>query len=228
MVKHAKWKSRREPLEGVHARDFDLLAEIENAKIYEAKVRKLAYPEEEDFEGYEDSETEKTNKPNSINGNPNPSCVTREQMMQRLRKKIEMLFGNNRDDGDDKKKKRKASKAKELKRVKRQKKVKRENRKVAERELWKAAAKRAMGVEAYDNPSKPKQSMKKETRRNEKSREKWKERVETREKFKEERHQKRRNNIAAKVKVKKLRKIAKTKLVMLHSRSCCNLYFTFS
>jgi len=58
--------------------------------------------------------------------------------------------------------------------VKRQKKVKRENRKVAERELWKAAAKRAIGVEAYDNPSKPKQSMKKETRRKEKSREKWK------------------------------------------------------
>ncbi|XP_070046983.1 uncharacterized protein YGR130C-like [Nicotiana tomentosiformis] len=28
MVKHAKWQSRREALEGVHARDFDLLAEI--------------------------------------------------------------------------------------------------------------------------------------------------------------------------------------------------------
>jgi len=55
MVKHANWKSRREPLEEVHARDFDLLAEIENAKIYEAKARKLAYPEEEDFEGCEDS-----------------------------------------------------------------------------------------------------------------------------------------------------------------------------
>nr|XP_016474531.1 PREDICTED: protein PXR1-like [Nicotiana tabacum] len=172
-------------------------------------------------------------------------------MMQRLRKKIEMLFGNNRGTGKNNKpnshrvennakskkrkrsewqgnrKKRKASKAKELKRVKRQKKVKRENRKVAERELWKAAAKRAMRVEAYDNPSKPKQSMKKETRRNEKSREKWKERVETREKFKEERHQKRRNNIAAKVKVKKLRKIAKTKPVMLQSLFYIFLVFYF-
>ncbi|XP_070036504.1 interactor of constitutive active ROPs 3-like [Nicotiana tomentosiformis] len=51
MVKNAKWKSRRDALEGVHAQNFDLLAEIENAKIYEAKSRKLAYPQEEDSEG---------------------------------------------------------------------------------------------------------------------------------------------------------------------------------
>ncbi|XP_070045043.1 uncharacterized protein [Nicotiana tomentosiformis] len=33
MVKHTKWQSRREALEGVHARDFDLLVQIENADI---------------------------------------------------------------------------------------------------------------------------------------------------------------------------------------------------
>ncbi|XP_019223755.1 PREDICTED: golgin subfamily A member 6-like protein 22 [Nicotiana attenuata] len=107
------------------------------------------------------------------------------------------------DDNNKKKRNRKVSKVKELERVKR------ENRKVAVRELWKATAKRAMGVKVYDNPSKLKQSMKKEKRRNEKSREKCKERVDNREKLKEERQPKRRNNIAAKVKVKKMRKIAK-------------------
>jgi len=54
MVKHAKWQSRREALEGVHAQNFDLLAEIETAKIYEAKIRKMAYPEE-DSEGSKES-----------------------------------------------------------------------------------------------------------------------------------------------------------------------------
>ncbi|XP_033515135.1 GRIP domain-containing protein RUD3-like [Nicotiana tomentosiformis] len=33
MVKHARWQSRREGLEGVHVQNFDVLAEIENAKI---------------------------------------------------------------------------------------------------------------------------------------------------------------------------------------------------
>nr|XP_016439888.1 PREDICTED: uncharacterized protein LOC107765724 [Nicotiana tabacum] len=38
MVKHARWKSQREALEGVHAQNFDILAEIENAKLCEAKA----------------------------------------------------------------------------------------------------------------------------------------------------------------------------------------------
>ncbi|XP_070045333.1 uncharacterized protein [Nicotiana tomentosiformis] len=62
MVKHARWQSRREALEGVHAQNFDILAEIENAKTYKAKAQKLAYPEEDsggseesgEFDGGED------------------------------------------------------------------------------------------------------------------------------------------------------------------------------
>ncbi|XP_070055438.1 uncharacterized protein [Nicotiana tomentosiformis] len=55
IVEHTKWQSRREALEGVHARGFDLLPEIENAKVFEAKAKKLAYPEEEDSDGSKDS-----------------------------------------------------------------------------------------------------------------------------------------------------------------------------
>ncbi|XP_070037087.1 uncharacterized protein [Nicotiana tomentosiformis] len=54
MVKHARWQSRREAIEGVHAQSFDILAKIENAKECEAKAWKLAYPEE-DSEGSEES-----------------------------------------------------------------------------------------------------------------------------------------------------------------------------
>ncbi|XP_070052696.1 uncharacterized protein [Nicotiana tomentosiformis] len=53
-VKHARWQSRKEALEGVHAQNFDVLAENKNAKIYEANARKLAYLEE-DSEGSEES-----------------------------------------------------------------------------------------------------------------------------------------------------------------------------
>nr|XP_016444682.1 PREDICTED: tropomyosin-like [Nicotiana tabacum] len=56
LVEHMKWKSRREALEGIRAQGFDLLVEIENAKISEAKARKLAYLEEEDSEGSEESD----------------------------------------------------------------------------------------------------------------------------------------------------------------------------
>ncbi|XP_070037175.1 uncharacterized protein [Nicotiana tomentosiformis] len=55
MVKHMGWQSRRETLEGVHAQSFDVLAEIENAKICEDKARKMAYPEE-DSEGSDGGE----------------------------------------------------------------------------------------------------------------------------------------------------------------------------
>ncbi|XP_070039653.1 uncharacterized protein [Nicotiana tomentosiformis] len=62
MVDHARWKAR-EALEGVHAQDFDILAEIENAKAEEARARKLAFYEEDseslsESEGGEDPEGE--------------------------------------------------------------------------------------------------------------------------------------------------------------------------
>ncbi|XP_070047066.1 uncharacterized protein [Nicotiana tomentosiformis] len=63
MVDHARWEARREALEGVHAQGFDILAEIENAKVEEARARKLAFPEEDsesltESEGREDPEDE--------------------------------------------------------------------------------------------------------------------------------------------------------------------------
>lgn len=46
MVDHTRWEARRKSLEGFHAQGFDILAKIENAKVEEARARKLAFPEE--------------------------------------------------------------------------------------------------------------------------------------------------------------------------------------
>lgn len=124
----------------------------------------------------------------------------------------EIEFGKvkiGEDDKQGKKKKRKMSKAKELERLKRLEEVKKENPKVAEKQSWKAAVDRAMGVKVHDNPRLLKESMKREKKRKEKSTEKWKDRVESREKLKEERQQKRRENISGRIHEKKMRKIAK-------------------
>ncbi|XP_070054861.1 uncharacterized protein [Nicotiana tomentosiformis] len=51
MIEHMKLQSRREALEEVHARGFDLLAKIEDAKVLEAAARKLPYPEESEDSG---------------------------------------------------------------------------------------------------------------------------------------------------------------------------------
>ncbi|CAN4078537.1 unnamed protein product [Withania somnifera] len=123
----------------------------------------------------------------------------------------EIEFGKIKigDENDKKKKKKKVSKAKELERLKRLEEVKREDRTLADKEAWKAAEKKAMGLKVFDNPKLLKESMKKEKRRKEKSSQKWKERKETTEKLMNERQQKRRDNIAGKAKEKKMRKIAK-------------------
>ncbi|KAH0718241.1 hypothetical protein KY285_014272 [Solanum tuberosum] len=113
------------------------------------------------------------------------------------------------DDYDKKKKKKKVSKPKELERLKRLEEVKRENKTLADKEAWKAAANKAMGLKVFDNPKLLKESLKKDKRKKEKSSEKWKERIQTTEKMKNERQQKRRDNIAGKAKEKKMRKIAK-------------------
>ncbi|CAH9118333.1 unnamed protein product [Cuscuta europaea] len=116
--------------------------------------------------------------------------------------------------GDDekqgkRKKKKKIPKEKELERLKKLEEVKKENPKVAEKESWKAAAERAMGMKVHNDPKLLKESMKKEKKRKEKSTEKWKERVESREKLKEERQHKRKENISGRIQDKKSRKIAK-------------------
>nr|XP_016467644.1 PREDICTED: interactor of constitutive active ROPs 3-like [Nicotiana tabacum] len=48
-------RPKREALEEIHARGFDLSAKINDAKVLEAMTRKLAYPKEEDSEESEDS-----------------------------------------------------------------------------------------------------------------------------------------------------------------------------
>ncbi|KAI3447318.1 hypothetical protein Pfo_003983 [Paulownia fortunei] len=108
-----------------------------------------------------------------------------------------------------KKQKKKLSKGKELERAKRSQEVKRENPGVAERESWKAATSRAMGVKVHDDARLIKESMKREKRKKEKNAEKWKERVETQEKMKDERQRKRKENIVGRINDKKMRKIAK-------------------
>ncbi|XP_022845217.1 ribosomal RNA-processing protein 14-C-like [Olea europaea var. sylvestris] len=108
-----------------------------------------------------------------------------------------------------KKKKKKMSKVKELERAKRLQEVKRENMGVAERESWRAATSRAMGVKVHDDARIIKESVKKEKRKKEKNAEKWKERVESQQKMKKERQQKRKDNIMGRIKEKKARKIAK-------------------
>ncbi|KAL8505318.1 hypothetical protein ACS0TY_016528 [Phlomoides rotata] len=108
-----------------------------------------------------------------------------------------------------KNKKRKLSKSKELEKVKKKEEVKKENPTVAERESWKAATSRAMGIKVHDDARLIKDSMKREKRKKEKNAEKWKERAETQEKMKEERQKKRRENIAGRINEKKTRRIAK-------------------
>ncbi|XP_070057721.1 protein WEAK CHLOROPLAST MOVEMENT UNDER BLUE LIGHT-like 1 [Nicotiana tomentosiformis] len=55
MVEYAKWQAQREALEGVSAQDFDVVAEIKNAKVEEVRARRLAFPKE-DSESSSESE----------------------------------------------------------------------------------------------------------------------------------------------------------------------------
>ncbi|KAG6384825.1 hypothetical protein SASPL_153644 [Salvia splendens] len=112
-------------------------------------------------------------------------------------------------EGRNSNKKRKMSKAQELEKAKKKKEVMKENPSVAEKETWKAAVSRAMGVKVHDDAKLIKGSMKREKKRKEKNAEKWKERVGTVEKMKEERQKKRRDNIVGRINDKKARKIAK-------------------
>nr|XP_016463228.1 PREDICTED: uncharacterized protein LOC107786288 [Nicotiana tabacum] len=59
VAEHAKCQSRRETLKEIHARGFDLTAEIENAKELEAEARVLAFPDDDDsgsMSGFESGE----------------------------------------------------------------------------------------------------------------------------------------------------------------------------
>ncbi|CAI9784007.1 unnamed protein product [Fraxinus pennsylvanica] len=78
-------------------------------------------------------------------------------------------LGDEEERKNKKTKKNKMSKVKELEKVKRLQEVKRENMGVAERESWKAATSRAMGVKVHDDARMIKESMKKEKRKKEKN-----------------------------------------------------------
>ncbi|XP_057475558.1 ribosomal RNA-processing protein 14 [Actinidia eriantha] len=121
-------------------------------------------------------------------------------------------FGKVRLGGEEervrRKKKRNVSKIEELERAKKLQEAKKDPE-VGTKHSWKAAVSRAAGVKVHDDPRLLKQSAQKERRRHEKSAEKWKERVESREKVKGEKQQKRSENIADRIRQKKMRKIAK-------------------
>ncbi|XP_070032573.1 uncharacterized protein [Nicotiana tomentosiformis] len=58
VVEHAKCQTRRGTLEDIHARGFDLSAEIKDAKELEAKARVLAFPDDDDTGSMSGSESE--------------------------------------------------------------------------------------------------------------------------------------------------------------------------
>ncbi|XP_070046749.1 COP1-interactive protein 1-like [Nicotiana tomentosiformis] len=58
VAEHAKCQSRRETLEEIHARGFDLTAEIENAKELEVEARVLAFPDDDEFGSMSGSESD--------------------------------------------------------------------------------------------------------------------------------------------------------------------------
>ncbi|XP_070035964.1 uncharacterized protein [Nicotiana tomentosiformis] len=58
VAEHAKFQSRRETLEEIHARGFALSVEIENAKELEAEAKVLAFPDDDDIGSMSGSESE--------------------------------------------------------------------------------------------------------------------------------------------------------------------------
>ncbi|XP_075101980.1 uncharacterized protein LOC142177393 [Nicotiana tabacum] len=58
VAEHAKCQSRRETLEEIHARGFDLTAEIEKAKELEAETGVLAFPDGDDTGSMSGSKSE--------------------------------------------------------------------------------------------------------------------------------------------------------------------------
>ncbi|KAL6508510.1 hypothetical protein OROHE_021643 [Orobanche hederae] len=120
-----------------------------------------------------------------------------------------VILGDEDEGKHVKKKKKKLPKVKELEIAKKKEEEKKENPSVAERESWKAATSRALGMKVHDDARLIKESMRKERRKKEKTAEKWKERVETQDKMKGERQRKRKDNIAGRINEKNMRKIAK-------------------
>ncbi|KAH9606578.1 hypothetical protein KSS87_016748 [Heliosperma pusillum] len=111
-----------------------------------------------------------------------------------------------------KNKKRKLSKEEELKKALELEEAKKDPEKgntVKAQHAWKAATDRAMGKKVHDNPSRLKKSLDKDVKKQQKSKETWKKRVETTANHKKAKQDKRKANINARMNTKKQAKIAK-------------------
>ncbi|KAJ4978069.1 hypothetical protein NE237_008849 [Protea cynaroides] len=118
-------------------------------------------------------------------------------------------LGNEDERG---RKKRKFSKFQALEEAKRLEEVKKDPEKgeiVSEKHSWKAATSRAAGIKIHDDVKLLNKSIRKEKKRHQKNVGKWKERIENVEMNKAERQKTRSDNIAEKIKQKKIRRIAK-------------------
>ncbi|KAF8118809.1 hypothetical protein N665_0002s0118 [Sinapis alba] len=134
----------------------------------------------------------------------------------------DLTFGYVKIDDDEEhgkdKKKRRVSKSRELERALKLEAAKKDPEKgevIAKKHSWQAATSRAAGIKVHDDPKLLKQSIHKEKKRQEKSTEKWKERVEGQQKVRVEKQQKRSGNIADRIEQNKQRKIAKREKKLL-------------
>ncbi|KAJ0235219.1 Uncharacterized protein HA466_0268140 [Hirschfeldia incana] len=134
----------------------------------------------------------------------------------------DLTFGYVKIDDDEEhgkdKKKRRLSKSRELERALKLEAAKKDPEKgevIAKKHSWQAATSRAAGIKVHDDPKLLKQSIHKEKKRQEKSTEKWKERVEGQQKVRVEKQQKRSGNIADRIEQNKQRKIAKREKKLL-------------
>ncbi|GAB2235818.1 hypothetical protein Drorol1_Dr00026259 [Drosera rotundifolia] len=116
------------------------------------------------------------------------------------------LSGEGEVDGV-KKKRRNLSKEKELERALKMEEEAKTDPEVAKKQAWKVAMDRAKGIKVHDDPRKLKESIKKEEKKHNKSKEKWEGRVESVETKRKERQEKRKENVKAKIEQKKMRKI---------------------
>ncbi|KAG2334537.1 hypothetical protein Bca52824_005717 [Brassica carinata] len=134
----------------------------------------------------------------------------------------DLTFGYVKIDDDEEhgkdKKKRRLSKSRELERALKLEAAKKDPEKgevIAKKHSWQSATSRAAGFKVHDDPKLLKQSIHKEKKRQEKSTEKWKERVEGQQKVRVEKQQKRSGNIADRIEQNKQRKIAKREKKLL-------------
>ncbi|KAJ4971764.1 hypothetical protein NE237_004863 [Protea cynaroides] len=116
------------------------------------------------------------------------------------------------NEGEGGRKMRKLSKFQALEEAKRLEEAKKDPEKgeiISKKHSWKAATGRAAGIKVHDDVKLLSKSIKKEKKKHQKNVEKWKDRIGNVETSKAEKQQTRSDNIAEKIKQKKMRRIAK-------------------